>query len=102
MVKVVQQQRAKQCLYYLTEYIDGQSITSWSASKPHADVAGRLEKIEQLVKGCRAMHRKETLHQDLKPDNILVDGEGVVKIIDFGSCFVGGIAEIAAPNCSFM
>jgi serine/threonine protein kinase len=37
------------------------------------------------------------LHQDLRPDNILIDGTGTVKIIDFGSTRVAGIIEIAAP-----
>ncbi|HBF48041.1 MAG TPA: hypothetical protein DDW91_16950, partial [Shewanella frigidimarina] len=42
-------------------------------------------------------HRRETLHQDLKPDNIFITREGVVKIIDFGSCYIKGVAEISSP-----
>ena len=41
--------------------------------------------VEQIAKGLRAFHRKEMLHQDLRPDNIMIDATGTVKIIDFGS-----------------
>lgn len=97
VVKVAEQERHKSCLYYLTEHIEGQSITAWSANRSPAAIDEVIDKIDQLIKGVRAMHRKETLHQDLKPDNILVDSDGQVKVIDFGSCYVGGIAEIAVP-----
>ena len=53
--------------------------------------------VQQIVKGIRAFHNRETLHQDIKPGNILIDNNGQVKIIDFGSCFIQGIAEIATP-----
>ena len=43
------------------------------------------------------MHRREILHQDIKPGNIMIDNNGEVTIIDFGSCYSKGIAEIAAP-----
>jgi serine/threonine protein kinase len=43
------------------------------------------------------MHRRETLHQDIKPDNILINHHGQLKIVDFGACHVAGIAEIASP-----
>ncbi len=97
VVKVVHHERKKSCLYYLTEYIEGLPIVQWAEQYPLADITMRIVAIEQLIKGVRVMHRRDTLHQDLKPDNVLVDIEGNVKIIDFGSCYVGGIAEIAAP-----
>jgi serine/threonine protein kinase len=41
--------------------------------------------VEQIASGLRAFHRKEMLHQDIRPDNIMIDSTGTVKIIDFGS-----------------
>ena len=52
--------------------------------------------VEQIAKGLRAFHRKEMLHQDLRPDNIMIDKTGTVKIIDFGATKIAGVAE-AAP-----
>ena len=54
--------------------------------------------VEQIAKGLRAFHRKEMLHQDLRPDNIMIDKTGTVKIIDFGSVRVAGVAEAAPPT----
>ena len=39
----------------------------------------------------------EMLHQDLRPDNIMIDATGTVKIIDFGSTSVAGIVEARPP-----
>ena len=39
----------------------------------------------------------EMLHQDLRPDNIMIDKTGTVKIIDFVSTKVAGVVEAAAP-----
>lgn len=97
VVKIIKGHQPRSCLYYLMEFIDGVPVTQWCRRLPDSDIASRIALVEQIVWGVRALHRKEILHQDLKPDNILVDPQGNVKIIDFGSCFVGGIAEIAAP-----
>ena len=53
--------------------------------------------VEQIAKGLQAFHRMEMLHQDLRPDNIMIDKTGTVKIIDFGSTRVKGVVE-AAPR----
>ena len=50
--------------------------------------------IEQIAKGLQAFHRQEMIHQDIRPENILIDTHGTVKIIDFGSTRVEGIEEI--------
>jgi serine/threonine protein kinase len=53
--------------------------------------------VEQIAKGLRAFHRKEMLHQDIRPENILIDKTGTATIIDFGSTKIAGVVE-AAPS----
>jgi serine/threonine protein kinase len=53
--------------------------------------------VEQIAKGLRAFHRMEMLHQDLRPDNVMIDRTGTVKIIDFGSTRVTGVVEASPP-----
>jgi len=101
VVNVVGADRPKKFLYYLTEFVGRESLGDWVAKNNKADTKADVKEvvriIEQVAKGLRAFHRKETLHQDLKPENIMLTKEGVPKIIDFGSCYVAGIHEIAAP-----
>lgn len=60
---------------------------------PKPDIETIREIIEQIAKGLRAFHRKEMIHQDLRPQNIMIDKEVIVKIIDFGSTKVAGVIE---------
>ena len=89
-------QRKRNFLYVATEYIDGQTLTQWMIDNPRPTLETVRGIIEQIAKGLRAFHRKEMLHQDLRPDNIMIDKTGTVKIIDFGSTKVKGVVE-AAP-----
>jgi len=97
VAKVIHSGKSKSCLYYLTEYIDGITLERWIKENPNPSVQDVILLVQQMVKGIRAFHNRETLHQDIKPGNILIDRNGQVKIIDFGSCFIQGIAEIATP-----
>ena len=97
VAKVIEPNKRKTFLYYLTEYIDGITLQQWIKENPKPDVKEVIYIVEQVVKGMRAFHRRETLHQDIKPGNIMLDRNGEVKIVDFGSCFVKGIAEIDSP-----
>jgi serine/threonine protein kinase len=49
--------------------------------------------VEQIALGLQAFHRKEMLHQDLRPENLIIDRTGTVKIIDFASTHVAGLTE---------
>ena len=97
VLKVVEPVRKRNFLYYVTEHIDGQTLRQWM----HDHRAPTLQEvraiIEQIVVGLRAFHRKEMIHQDLKPENIVIDKRGTVKIIDFGSARVAGLDESGAP-----
>lgn len=85
--------RPRQHLYVAMEYIDGQTLAQWMVDhpRPGLDTVRRL--VEQIAKGLQAFHRKEMLHQDLRPENIMIDRTGTVKIIDFGAVHVAGLAE---------
>jgi serine/threonine protein phosphatase PrpC len=89
--------RRRNFLYLVTEYIDGQTLTQWMIDNPAPDLETVRDIVEQIAKGLRAFHRKEMLHQDLRPDNIMIDKTGTVKIIDFGSTRIKGVAE-AEPS----
>ena len=97
VLKVAGFNRPKQYLYYLTEYIEGITLEQWIKETPNPPVQNVIVIIQQVLKGLRAFHRRETIHQDLKPGNIMLDKNGEAKIIDFGSCHVKAIAEIATP-----
>lgn len=97
VLKIIEQKRPRQFLYYVTEYIDGQTLRDWMNVHSRPDINQVRLIVEQIAAGLRAIHRLEMLHQDIKPENIMLDGNGMVKIIDFGSTKIAGIAEIATP-----
>jgi len=84
-------------LYTVMEFIDGQTLTRWMREHPKPELDAMRAIVDQIAKGLRAFHRLEMLHQDLRPDNIMIDASGTVKIIDFGSVRVPGILEIDTP-----
>src|SRR5256885_6832371 len=90
-------QRKRNFLYVATEYIDGQTLTQWMIDNPKPSLETVRGIVEQIAKGLRAFHRKEMLHQDIRPDNIMIDATGTVKIIDFGSTRITGVIE-AEPS----
>ena len=97
VLKANLQTRKRNFLYVTTEFIDGQTLTQWMIDNPKPDLETVRGIIEQVAKGLRAFHRKEMLHQDLRPENIMIDKTGTVKIIDFGSAKVAGVVEAAPP-----
>ncbi|MFT5533772.1 MAG: serine/threonine protein phosphatase PrpC/predicted Ser/Thr protein kinase [Burkholderiaceae bacterium] len=101
VLKPYLQTRKRAYLYVVTEFIEGQSLHQWMIDHPRPDLETVRAIVEQIAKGLRAFHKMEVLHQDLRPENIMIDTQGTVKIIDFGSTSVAGIAELA-PDMNTM
>lgn len=97
VLKPCRQTRQRNYLYVVTEYIEGQTLAQWMVDNPKPDLPTVRRIVEQIARGVQAFHRLEMLHQDLKPDNIMIDTNGTVKIIDFGATRVAGIEEIDSP-----
>ena len=90
--------RKRNFVYLVTEYVEGRTLAQWMTDHPKPDLETVRGLIEQIAKGVRAFHRLEMLHQDLRPENIMIDQTGTVKIIDFGSTRVAGVVESDAPG----
>lgn len=93
LLKAGLQARKRQYLYTVTEYIRGQTLAQWMRDNPRPELETVRTIVEQIARGLRALHRQEVLHQDLRPENIMFDESGTVKIIDFGAAQVAGLAE---------
>lgn len=92
------QSRRQNYLYVVTEFIDGQTLTQWMFDNPNPNLETVRGIVEQIAKGLQAFHRLEMLHQDLRPDNIMIDRTGTAKIIDFGSVRIAGITDDASDD----
>jgi serine/threonine protein phosphatase PrpC len=97
VLKILKPHAQRQCLYYVTEYIEGQTLRQWMHDNPQPLIEDVRNIVRQIAAGLRAFHRLEMIHQDLKPENIMLDEHGTVKIIDFGSTKIAGIEEITTP-----
>lgn len=88
-------ERPRSHLYIATEYIEGGTLAQWMTDHPRPDLESVRQLAEQIARGLLAFHRREMVHQDLRPQNILIEPGGTVKIIDFGSTLVAGVQERA-------
>lgn len=97
VVKIIEQSRPRSCLYYLMEYVEGVGLDDWIESHPLPSPKRAIALLKQIAKGLEAFHINETIHQDLRPANILINQNDEIKIVDFGSTFVAGTAELFNP-----
>lgn len=93
--------RKRNFLYVVTEFVEGRTLAQWMIDNPRPPLETVRGIVEQIARGVQAFHRREMLHQDLRPENVMIDAAGTVKIIDFGSVRVAGIVE-AAPNAAIL
>lgn len=90
--------RKRNFLYIVYEFVEGKTLRQWMLDNPAPDIEAVRNIVEQIARGLQTMHRQEMLHQDLRPENIMIDSSGTAKIIDFGSARVAGVAEIATVH----
>lgn len=70
--------------YLVMEFVEGVGLNFLVETKSDKLDGHRVDYLCQLATGIEALHKKGFLHRDICPRNVMVDNEGVVKIIDLG------------------
>jgi Tfp pilus assembly protein PilF len=68
-------------LYAVTELVQGAPLDAYATGRPLPE---RLSLLLRLVQAVAQAHRAAVVHRDLKPGNVLVDGTGAPRLLDFG------------------
>ena len=72
-------------LFYLVmEFVDGQDLGQLIKQQGALDVATAVDYTIQAARGLAYAHEEGVVHRDIKPHNLLVDKQGVVKVLDMG------------------
>ena len=84
---------AENGLYYIVmEYVEGITLKTYISKKGQLTYNEVISIAIQVGRGIEAAHKKEIVHRDIKPQNIIISKEGKVKVTDFG------IARAATSN----
>ena len=84
IVRGVYMFQSKMFLYMVMEYMKGGDFSSLLENVGAFDEETAKYYMAQIVLALEYLHDKGVIHRDLKPDNILIDGEGRIKLTDFG------------------
>jgi tetratricopeptide (TPR) repeat protein len=76
--------------YIVMEYVQGETVAEIVRRKAPVTMAEKLRWMEELCAGAASAHKREVIHRDIKPTNLMIDRSGRLKILDFGIAKVLG------------
>jgi eukaryotic-like serine/threonine-protein kinase len=75
--------------YIVMEYVEGKTLKELIRSRGPCPIPVAIAYTRQILSALRYAHRGGLIHRDIKPHNVIVDSEGVVKVADFGIARAG-------------
>jgi serine/threonine-protein kinase len=99
IVTILTAEKQEQVFFIVMEFVPGETLESIVARDGPLDLARTLDYTCQICNAVDHAHRHGVLHRDLRPSNVLVSGNGLVKVADFGT---SRFLEIAAHGTTII
>jgi serine/threonine-protein kinase len=84
IVRVIDYGSEGSIYYFIMHHIDGQNLRYYIQHYGPMEPLRALDYLHQAAEGLDAAYKKGVVHRDIKPQNILINNKGTVKIADFG------------------
>jgi tetratricopeptide (TPR) repeat protein/predicted Ser/Thr protein kinase len=94
-------------VFIAMEYVEGQTLKELIAADRTPSAVSRmpipqvLDIAKQITAGLAAAHAKGIVHRDIKPQNIVIDKDGHVKILDFGLAKLKGVSPLTKESFTY-
>ncbi|WP_163970709.1 Stk1 family PASTA domain-containing Ser/Thr kinase [Oceanobacillus halotolerans] len=85
-------------LFMVMEYIDGMTLKEYIQQYGPLEVSEALDIMKQITSAIAHAHANDIVHRDIKPQNILIDSDGQVKVTDFGIAMALSATALTQTN----
>lgn len=82
----------RQHLYYVMREYPGQTLAQLFSTKGPLPIEQWRALAERLLRAAGMLHRRQILHRDIKPDNLLLAADGELRLLDFGLAYCPGLS----------
>ena len=94
IVTIYDRGEAEGTYYIAMEYVEGRTLKELLVARGPSPLGIAIDYTRQILSALRFAHRNGIVHRDIKPHNVIVDGEGRVKVMDFGIARAGAASQM--------
>ena len=86
------------CLYTVMPLYEGELLETRTSRRPQLELEEARAIGVRLARGAAALHRAGIIHRDIKPDNVILESGGGLKLIDLGTARVAALDETMSAD----